>query len=291
MKPDSYIESTLPNDDELRELTAYVGGFMSEADEKAYDVRLAEDDAFFARISPMLKIWYSLPPSVIEAGEQLKARIATSHNLVVDPRRLAPVWGRGSTTKQRRTQVRWHVLTALGSAASIKPLMAAAGLAAAVVYAYVNIPRERSFDNAAPRAMAIAPADTTPKPPTQSPPAKTTAVAVTAKRPHATKRAPPPIQEAQIEVVPTLPVDSAEAPPPLPSLLVSFTPSKVIAQNDALVLRGSDIGAPPRDLGGTRNVIPVPGALTGKGAPGDLPMPKGGISSWPRRIWDWLNNH
>jgi hypothetical protein len=263
------MEPNLPDDEELDRFTNYVGGFMTEADMAAFDEQLASDEAFYHRMAPMLKAWYTPTPapSIMQAGARIK---------------------------QRRTRVRWHILTALGSAASIKPLIAAASLAAAsATFAYLRVQRERGFDNAAPQAVALTPRDTTHKLPTQSPPTKTIAVAITAKHPHSTKRAAPPIQETQIEVVLTLPGDSAEASPPLPSLSVSFTPSKVIAQNDALVLRGSDIGAPPRDLGGTRNVIPVPGALTAKGAPGDIPMPKSGISRVPviGRIWDWLNNH
>jgi hypothetical protein len=94
MTSDSYIESTLPSDEELQELTDYVGGFMSEGEEKAFDARLARDDAFFERISPMLKIWYSLPPSVIEAGEQLKVRLAEEQTRLVDTRRPVSLWVR-----------------------------------------------------------------------------------------------------------------------------------------------------------------------------------------------------
>lgn len=94
MTSDSYIESTLPSDEELQELTDYVGGFMSEGEEKAFDARLARDDAFFERISPMLKIWYSLPPSVIEAGEQLRVRLAEEQRPVVESRQPVKLWVR-----------------------------------------------------------------------------------------------------------------------------------------------------------------------------------------------------
>jgi hypothetical protein len=263
-----HSEPNLPNDAELDRFTSYVGGFMTEAEMADFDEQLASDEALYHRMAPMLKAWYTPTPapSIMQAGARIN---------------------------QRRRQVRWHVLTALGSAASIKPLMVAAGLAAAsVTFAYLKVQRERGVDNAAPRAVAVIPADTTPKLPKQGPPAKAAAVATntTTKRPHRTKRIAPPMQESQVAVIPVLPADSAEASPPLPPLTVAFTPSE-IARNDTLTTRGTAIGPGPRDLGGIQIGLPIPGALTGRGAPGALPMPKGGISRVPviGRIWDWLH--
>jgi hypothetical protein len=78
--------STLPSDKELRQLTKYICGSMSDTDAQAFDDRLADDDAFFDRIAPMLKIWYAPPPSVIKAGEELKARLGDKYP-VLDRRR------------------------------------------------------------------------------------------------------------------------------------------------------------------------------------------------------------
>lgn len=71
--------STLPSDQELRQLTKYVCGSMSGAEVQAFDDRLANDDAFFDRIAPMLTIWWAPPPSVIKAGEELKARLGDKY--------------------------------------------------------------------------------------------------------------------------------------------------------------------------------------------------------------------
>src|SRR5258708_3575880 len=94
MKTNPSIASTLPSDDELRQLTAYLCDTMSEAEREAFDDRLADDDAFFDRITPLLKIWHMPLPSVIAAGEQLKQRLADEQAAAVERKRRIRFWVR-----------------------------------------------------------------------------------------------------------------------------------------------------------------------------------------------------
>ena len=93
MRPHLYVEPDLPNDEELERLTDYLGGFMTEADEAAFDEQLASDEAFYHRMAPMLKVWYvrTLPPSIMQAGVRINERRAEEHRLAVQRRRARTI--------------------------------------------------------------------------------------------------------------------------------------------------------------------------------------------------------
>jgi hypothetical protein len=51
------------SDAELKLITSYVGGFMSPDEEEAFERRLGEDEAFFYRVAPILKVWHTHAPA------------------------------------------------------------------------------------------------------------------------------------------------------------------------------------------------------------------------------------
>jgi hypothetical protein len=196
MRAGSYIESTLPSDDELQQFTNYVSGYLSEAEEQAFDDRLADDDAFFDRMAPMFKVWYAPPPSVIEAGEQLKVRLAEQQGRVVDTRRPVSLW------------VRRRMIAAVS--------LAAAGM---IFGARLELPQHQEIPLVAKGPSASKPAsgaNLAPQAPTG------TVVAVEPRHGHAAT------QPKQIVVLTPLPIDTATeravavlAAAPLPAAAVT----------------------------------------------------------------------
>jgi hypothetical protein len=252
----------------------------------AFENRMTTDRAFFCRTAPMLKLWYAREPSpaemrmlrgaeappTVEQLREVEARPAVKLPRRVDVR-LAVDDG--------QARIRRHLLAALGSAASIKTLMVGAGVAAAVTYAYVNVPRAGSLEHAQPQTVAAKPAASKDTLTQQRPPVRTASAATTAtKRLHTAKHAPLPKSEAPA-VVALLPGDSIV--PPMPD--ASFTPpSRVGADGNGIVLRGTEIGALPRDLGtDIRYTIPIPELPVP--ATGDKTLPTGGPRSWPVVGW------
>jgi hypothetical protein len=64
---------SLLTDEELELLANYVDGSMTEADESAFEDRMLDDDEFFAKVAPLITLWSSPPPSVIEAADRVMA--------------------------------------------------------------------------------------------------------------------------------------------------------------------------------------------------------------------------
>lgn len=284
MKNDSYTESTLPSDEELEQFTNYVCGNLSPAEEQAFDDRLADDDAFFDRMVPMLKVWYAPPPSVIEAGEQLKLRLAAEENRVVDTRRTASMWRRRAMIVQPRAQVREHVLVAFGGLREMKSLVRTLGLAAATVaFLYVARPPEHVRQDAPAPVVAHASPDSTHATPKQPPHTQIASATGATKRPPARK---------QLTVTPLLPVEPVVESPPLPSIPdVAVTPQAMMAVIDTIYARVSEAVADLLTLPSGREVFPTPGGSTtgpaDRGSPGKL-TPAGRAFHWPYWLSPWL---
>jgi hypothetical protein len=85
----TYIDPTLPNDEELELITRYLGGALTQEEEDAFDDRMMRDDAFLEKALPIMKVWYAPPPSVIAAGEALKARLVVQRQRREHRRRIA----------------------------------------------------------------------------------------------------------------------------------------------------------------------------------------------------------
>jgi len=54
------------DDAELSLITDYVGGFMSEAETKAFEAQMEDDEGFFYRVAPLLDFWFMKEPLPIE---------------------------------------------------------------------------------------------------------------------------------------------------------------------------------------------------------------------------------
>jgi anti-sigma factor RsiW len=198
-------EADLLTEEELELLTNYVGGCMSPEEEEAFDDRMAQDDAFFDKIAPMVKIWYSPPPSVIAAGEQAKVEYS-ERKARASARRLAG-WN-----------WRRHVAIAVGS------LSAAASVIFAVFQLLLPVVPELGI--VANGSGVHRPPSATEKPPV-------VVAANSSKNPHGTTR------QVVIAPVPRDLVVSTPILSPLPS--VRLTPSAtVVAQNVEIVLRRAD---------------------------------------------------
>src|SRR5438552_2060072 len=87
-------ERDVLSEEELELLTSYVGGCLTTDKEEAFDDRMADDDAFFERMAPMVKMWNSPPPSVIEAGARAKVRFAEKQASASQRRAVALQWRR-----------------------------------------------------------------------------------------------------------------------------------------------------------------------------------------------------
>lgn len=81
-------ETSLADLTEVELLTEYLGGTMTEEEEQAFEDRLAEDEALFARVKPMLRRCYRNGPlpMEIELGKRL-ARRGLIEEPSVEPRR------------------------------------------------------------------------------------------------------------------------------------------------------------------------------------------------------------
>jgi hypothetical protein len=60
-------------DEEIELLCNYVDGSMTAAEEEAFEDRMLDDEEFFLKAAPLITLWHSPPPSVIEAGERFMA--------------------------------------------------------------------------------------------------------------------------------------------------------------------------------------------------------------------------
>src|SRR5689334_7605822 len=105
MKPGNFGEPRLATDEELAILTDYVGGFMTAAEEEAFERRLEEDSAFFLRVAPILDVWYSRDPL-------LEARVQRA---TANKKPSVPRWVRKTAT--------WFLRTGMVAAALIVTAM------------------------------------------------------------------------------------------------------------------------------------------------------------------------
>jgi hypothetical protein len=252
MKPRRYNDSTarLADDSELELLSEYCGGSMTEEQMQAFERRLAEDEAFFDRVAPFLKIWYSRKPlvTVVSAPQHLPAVATVEHAGAPAPRRT--VW--------RRPQTYGRLAT----------LVAAAAVAFVAVHNWPAAPAAKQRDV----ALKPKPNDTL------SAPAVPKQVAV---RPRV---AAPPTKVA--EWVPSYDsltdrlIDALVAREPLAP---TFTPTGPHVQTrTAPVMRVAVI--PPDTM--AMNVYQRIRALDRANAAGEASG--GGMSRWPAGVWRWL---
>jgi hypothetical protein len=270
MRPHLFLEPDLPHGKELERLTDYVGGFMSEADEAAFDEQLASDEAFYHRMAPMLKVWYvrTLPPSIMQAGVRLNQRLADTQRRAIDRRRA---WGVTLTRAAAAALVIFGAVEtgvvqfAFRGHADVGPTLAQAPV--------------RRLPSSEPAQNPQAPAHGAPA-----------AVAITAVKRRATHRSirVDSAAERRVAELVTAPLPSEPVMPPLPSL--RFTPgATVVAQSGEIILRGSPFVAGPRALGNDIR-FQVPPARGN--APGDNATPGTGFH-FPWIIiepWRWFNH-
>lgn len=65
-----------PDEMELEQLAEYLDGSMTDADEQAFEERLANDEAFLSRMKPVIAACYAseLVPIEVELGRRLARR-------------------------------------------------------------------------------------------------------------------------------------------------------------------------------------------------------------------------
>jgi anti-sigma-K factor RskA len=64
-------DPSLMTDEEIELVANYVDGSMTAAEKEAFEDRMLDDDEFFAKVAPVITLWHSPPPSVIEAAERV----------------------------------------------------------------------------------------------------------------------------------------------------------------------------------------------------------------------------
>jgi hypothetical protein len=141
---------TLPDDAEVEEITRYTSGMMTPSEAIRFEERLTTDRAFFYRTAPMLKVWYARKPTSAEMTALRGSAV-----------RISPA--------EPRAQMRRHMLAALGSAATMRELIAVAGIAAAVTFIYVMVTRETTEQTTLPPAIAQLPSSPDVQSPRQLP--------------------------------------------------------------------------------------------------------------------------
>jgi hypothetical protein len=109
----------LADDDELTLLTAYLTLAMSDDETEAFEDRLRDDEAFFHRVAPFIKLWYSRAPGYGAAQTEQRIRapqvaspVAFELSTTDDARPVTPIGPRItlSHARSRIAPFRRHVI-------------------------------------------------------------------------------------------------------------------------------------------------------------------------------------
>jgi hypothetical protein len=265
MKPELFVETDLPNDQELERLTRYVGGYMSPEEVELFDRRLEEDREFFYRMAPMLDAWYAEPlPIELEVLAELDAR---------ERQEAAAI--RPMLVSQPVRRTRWRPLVGWGGVA----------LAAEVLLTFVRVGTQATQVT---QMVAQTPRDTVPAvvaPPTQAP-------LVVVEHPRAPRRTAPVVVasvEPAVIAEPTAPktdsatermvaaMDSAQAAAGF------IPPSRVADTVDASILPRPTVWMPAPMITGSIPQSSIPTGNPSNGAPVNQDR-GGGLFGWIRGL-------
>jgi anti-sigma factor RsiW len=126
-------DEPLLTDEEVELLSNYVDGSMNADDETAFEDRMLDDKAFFVKVAPLITLWLSPPPSVIEAAGRVMA---------AQPKRAAAFRRRVSgISRLPRATARYLALAAGIAAIVVSGLMQrAASMTPAGTPLFVHVP-------------------------------------------------------------------------------------------------------------------------------------------------------